>query len=70
MNTASYIKKTYSGLVSNNTIYSFHKILNKFLKIRYAEKKRMGKNALKCFNKYFNLVNSNNKMIILLKRNI
>ena len=69
VNTASYIKKTYSGLVSNNTIYSFHKILNKFLKLKYVSKKKMCKNALNCYLRYFNLINSNNKFVSLLRKN-
>ena len=69
VNTASYIRKTYSGLVSNNTINSFYKILNKFLKLNYVSKNKMHKNALNCYLRYFNLINSNNKFVSLLRKN-
>ncbi len=69
VNTATYIKKTKSGFVSNNTIYSFYKILNDFLKLNNKSKKKMRKNAFNCYSKYFNLINSSNKFVSLLKKN-
>ena len=69
VNTASYIKKTKSGFVSNNTINSFYKILNHFLRLKNKSKEKMQKNAFNCYSKYFNLINSNNKFISLLKKN-
>ena len=69
VNTATYIKKTKSGFVSNNTIYSFYKILNDFLKLKNKSKEKMRKNAFNCYSKYFNLINSSNKFVSLLKKN-
>ena len=69
VNTATYIKKTKSGFVSNNTIYSFYKILNDFLKLKKKSKEKMRKNAFNCYSKYFNLINSSNKFFSLLKKN-
>ena len=69
VNTANYIEKTNSGFVSTDKVKSFHKILINFLKLKNKSKKMMGKNAFKCYLKYFNLVNSNNKFISMLKKN-
>ena len=68
VNTASYIKKTKSGFVSNNTINSFYKILNNFLRLKNKSKEKMRKNAFNCYSKYFNLINSSNKFVSLLKK--
>ncbi len=69
VNTANYIKKTNSGFVSTDKVKNFHKILINFLKLKNKSKKIMGKNAFKCYLQYFNLVNSNNKFISMLKKN-
>jgi glycosyltransferase involved in cell wall biosynthesis len=70
VNTASYIKKTNSGFVSNNNVNSFYKILNNFLKLNDKSKKQMHENAFNCYLRYFNLINSNNKFVTLLKKKI
>ena len=67
INIANYIKKTNSGFISNNTVNGFYKILNSFLKLKNKSKKKMQKNALQCYTKHFDLINSNNKFARLLK---
>ncbi len=69
VNTANYIKKTSSGFVSDDKINGFYKILRNFIKLSNKSKMKMRFNALNCYIKYFNLVNSNNKLISLLKKN-
>ena len=69
VNTANYIKKTSSGFVSDDKINGFYKILRNFIKLINKLKMKMRFNALNCYIKYFNLINSNNKKISLLKKN-
>ena len=69
VNTSNYIKKTSSGFVSDDKINGFYKILRNFIKLSNKSKMKMRFNALNCYIKYFNLVNSNNKLISLLKKN-
>ncbi len=68
VNISHYIKKTNSGLISNNTVKDYHRILSNFINLSRKSKKKMSKNAFYCYIKYFNLINSNNKFISMLKK--
>lgn len=68
VNIFNYIKKTRSGLVSTNNVNNFSKIMIKFIDLDIDKKKELNLNAKRCFKKYFDFNNSNEKLISLLKK--
>ncbi len=57
-----------AGLVSNNTVKSFTKILKKFDNYDNKILHKLSKNSFNCFDKNFNLRNKNNDLVNLLKK--
>ena len=56
VNTYKEILNYRAGFVSKNNSHDFSKILKKFSKLKNKNIRIMSDNALKCFNKEFNLL--------------
>jgi glycosyltransferase involved in cell wall biosynthesis len=67
VNIHNIIKLTNSGFISSNNVKSFTNSMKNFLNINRKKNNKMKINAKKCFDKYFNLENNQEKLIQLLK---
>ena len=58
VNIHNIIKGSKAGFISKNNEESFYKFLNKYINLSLNKKKKIKKNAFKCFKTYFDLSNN------------